>query len=106
VLAAVFVDGIQREHHYSNRVAGHEIDLTADQFDGAVTFERLAVLSDDEITARADAIRPELVERISLLRAAVHRLLVVADGLDGSRHLTLGPGRERCIGVRFGTVGP
>jgi hypothetical protein len=75
VLAAVLVDGVQREHHYSNLVAGYDIDLTADQFDGVETFERLAVLSSDEIVARAGGIRPDAASRIALLRADVHRVL-------------------------------
>lgn len=63
VLSAVFVDGEQTEHHWSNRVEGVDIDLTRSQFFGHEEIRVLEVYGADEIGRRRRAFRPIVLER-------------------------------------------
>lgn len=75
VLSKVMVDDEQREHHYSNRINGRDIDLTEDQFDGHEQLIEVSVVSHDELEQRGGEMRSELAGRIALLRTAVEGLL-------------------------------
>jgi len=76
VLCEVLVDGQRQEHHYVNRFAEGDVDLTLEQFDGHEDIVELAVLSSDEVSARSSSMRPELATRIDAMRTAVASRLV------------------------------
>lgn len=63
VLSAVFVDGEQTEHHWSNRVDGVDIDLTRSQFFGHEEIRVVEVYGHDEIERRRRAFRAEVIGR-------------------------------------------
>lgn len=68
VLGQVFVDDVMQEHHYWNRIDGADVDLTAEQFRAGEEIRELHALTQDQVRAKIDEIRPELRERIDLLR--------------------------------------
>lgn len=80
VLAKVLIDGEMSEYHYWNRVDGHDIDLTASQFDGTEEIVELSVLTSEEIDRRKSGMRPELAARIDALRSGVAQRLTSLGG--------------------------
>ena len=71
VLGEIFVEGDKTEFHYWNRIAGVDIDLTAEQFEGTEEIRQVAVLTSAEIAAKQGDMRPDVQRRIELLRTAV-----------------------------------
>lgn len=82
VLWKVMVDGEQREHHYSNRIRGRDLDLSVEQFDGHEDIVEIAVLTHAEVAERVPAMRPELSERVATMRRPVEDCL---DSMPGER---------------------
>ena len=80
VLGQVFVNGDQTEHHYWNRIAGVDLDLTHEQFDGSEDIREVALVTSEEIEAKRDTMRPELAARLALLRQRVSRRLAADYG--------------------------
>ena len=71
VLAEVFVDGEQTEHHYWNRIDGGDIDLTLEQFIYGEVIREKSVLSNGDIHEKLPTMRSELRDRIDLMRDSV-----------------------------------
>lgn len=71
VLASVYVDGVQTEHHYWNRIDGEDIDLTREQFVDGQDIQELEVVPDEYIRGHAPTIRHELRARIDSMRESV-----------------------------------
>ena len=67
VLAKVFVDGVESEHHYWNRIDGEDLDLTRSQFTGEEDIHEVAVHPSSMLAERMPTMRPELLERVMLL---------------------------------------
>lgn len=72
VLAKVFVDDVQTEHHYWNRIDGEDIDLTGEQFQAGEDIREPSVVPDAYLRENAPTMREELRHRIDLLRDAVN----------------------------------
>ena len=75
VLSRVFIDGEQTEHHYSNRLEGEDIDVTAGQFSGDEEIKEVSVVADDYLRKNRGTMRPELAARIVVMRSAVRDLI-------------------------------
>jgi len=71
VLGKVFLDGEETEHHYWNRVDGNDIDLTREQFTDGQEVREVEVLTSNFIRENSTSIRPELLDRIAILRTKV-----------------------------------
>jgi len=71
VLGKVFLDGAETEHHYWNRVDGRDIDLTRAQFVDGQEVREVDVVTDASLREHADSIRPELLDRIAIMRDRV-----------------------------------
>ena len=79
VLAKVYVEGIQTEHHYWNRIGGVDVDLTLEQFTAGEELRLKQVLSSDYIRSHVPTMRTELRDRIDLLTEAVVAQLAFVD---------------------------
>ncbi len=75
VLARVFVNGEQTEHHYWNRIDGEDIDLTRAQFDGSEEIIEAATLDSGQINQNLAKLRPEFAARLAEFRSAVQERL-------------------------------
>ncbi len=75
VLAEVYVDGQQTEHHYWNRIDGEDIDLTREQFVDGEEIREKALMSNDFMHNRIPTMRSELRVRVDLMRESVHSRL-------------------------------
>ncbi len=71
VLAEVHRNGEQTEHHYWNRIDGKDIDLTLDQFVNGEELKEKTVLASDYVAHKIPTMRPELQQRIRILRESV-----------------------------------
>lgn len=71
VLAEVFVDGDQTEHHYWNRIDGEDIDLTREQFINGEEIREKQVMPDEYMREKMPTMRSELRERVDRLRSSV-----------------------------------
>lgn len=79
VLGEVLVDGERTEHHYWNRIDGVDIDLTRRQFVRGEQVEELDVLSREFVQENMRAMKPEVLERIEIMREKVAERLAVMD---------------------------
>ncbi len=80
VLAEVYVEGTQIEHHYWNRVDGEDIDLTREQFTNGEGFREKRVLSREFIQENAASMKSDLRRRIDLMRESVAERLAAISG--------------------------
>ena len=71
VLAEVYHDGERTEHHYWNRITGEDIDLTSKQFVNGEELREKTMLDNSYVREKIPTIRPELQERIKVLRESV-----------------------------------
>lgn len=71
VLARVFVDDKQIEHHYWNRIADADLDLTREQYTGSERIIEHAVLKDEFLRTNQRSMKPEVMARLEVMRAAV-----------------------------------
>ena len=72
VLSQVFVDGELSEHHYTNRIAGIDIDLTRSQFAGTETITEIGALSAQQVQAKQSELHPAVAQRIEDFRQRVN----------------------------------
>jgi len=75
VLGQVFVDGVQTEHHYWNRIEGEDLDLTGEQFVGGEDIREIAVLESDQLRTQQGSMKPDVVSRIDVMRSLVRERL-------------------------------
>jgi hypothetical protein len=71
VLAKVFVDGEQVEHHYWNRIDGFDLDLTREQYSDDEEIVEHAVLQDEFLLTNQRSMKPDVMARIEIMRGAV-----------------------------------
>ncbi len=75
VLSQVFVEGVQTEHHYSNRIDGEDFDLTREQFTGDEVISEVSIVEYDYLKNNQASMKPEVAARLELMRAAVRGVL-------------------------------
>ena len=75
VLGKVFLDGEESEHHYWNRIDGTDVDLTRAQFVDGQEVEEVDVLTSSFLEQNAGTMKPDVLERIAILSAAVRNNL-------------------------------
>lgn len=80
VLAKVYIDGEQTEHHYWNRIDGHDHDLTGEQYRSNEDVREFSVVADDYLRSNQNSLKPEVAARLELMRVAVREQLA-ASGL-------------------------
>ena len=71
VLAQVFLNGEQLEHHYWNRINGEDVDLTREQFRRQEEIVEVNVLQDAFLAENMNTMKPEVLGRINVLRERV-----------------------------------
>ena len=71
VLGTVFLDGEQTEHHYWNRIDGLDFDLTRAQFVRCEEIREVDVLTSSYLRTNMHAMKPEVLERIAIMRNRV-----------------------------------
>ncbi len=71
VLAKVFVDGEQTEHHYWNRIDGEDLDLTRVQFRNGENIVETRVLSNDYLAENMMRMKPDVLDRIRMMGVRV-----------------------------------
>lgn len=84
VLGKVFLDGVETEHHYWNRIDGRDIDLTRDQFVHGEEIREVDVLTSSYLRANMDAMKPEVRQRIAVMRTRVARALAPLEDQEGA----------------------
>lgn len=75
VLGKVFLNGQETEYHYWNRIDGVDFDLTRDQFIDGQDIEEVEVLSNSFLQQNASSMKPEVLQRITILRHKVNEAL-------------------------------
>ena len=75
VLGQVFVDGVQTEHHYWNRIEGEDLDLTREQFVGGEDIREIAILGSDQLRTQQASMKPDVASRIDVMRSLVRERL-------------------------------
>lgn len=75
VLAEVYRNGEQTEHHYWNRISGEDIDLTREQFVNGEELKEKTVLANSYVREKIPSMRSELQLRIKALRESVTKKL-------------------------------
>ena len=78
VLAKVFIDGEHTEHHYWNRIDGVDHDLTGEQYQGVEEVREFSVVSGEYLRNNQATMKPNVVARLELMRAAVEAQLAEA----------------------------
>ncbi len=68
VLGKVFVNGEQTEHHYWNRIDGQDHDVTREQFSSGEDIVEAAVVPSAYLKENMDAMKPEVLHRIAVMR--------------------------------------
>ena len=71
VLGKVFVNGEQTEHHYWNRIDGQDHDVTREQFSSGEDIVEAAVVPSAYLKENMDAMKPEVLHRIAVMRDKV-----------------------------------
>ncbi len=71
VLAKVFIDGEQTEHHYWNRINGADHDLTGEQYRGNEEVREFSIVSDEYLRSNQSTMKPDVASRLELMRTAV-----------------------------------
>lgn len=71
VLGHVHAGADFQEYHYWNRIDGADLDLTRRQFVNGETITEVDTLTSSFIEANRAEMRPELAQRIDVLRASV-----------------------------------
>ena len=71
VLAQVFLDDKQVEHHYWNRIDGEDVDLTREQFRQGERIVEVDVLRDGFLADNMSTMKPEVLGRINVMREKV-----------------------------------
>ncbi|MGI9643353.1 MAG: YunG family protein [Acidimicrobiia bacterium] len=79
VLGQVFVDGVQTEHHYWNRINGEDLDLTREQFMGEEDIREIAVLGSEQIRTQQGSLKPDVASRIDVMRSLVRERMGATD---------------------------
>ena len=85
VLAQVFVDGEQIEHHYWNRIAGEDHDLTGEQYRGNEAVRELSVVEDEFLRDNRGTMNQGLAARLEIMRAAVRERMEHVGARSASR---------------------
>lgn len=75
VLGEVHRNGEFQEHHYWNRIEGVDLDLTRSQFRNGEVITEKDVLEEAYLRENQDAMRPDLLARISAFRQQVNNHL-------------------------------
>lgn len=78
VLGQVFVDGVQTEHHYWNRIEGEDLDLTREQFISGEDIRETAILGSDQLRTQQGSMKPDVASRIDVMRSLVRERLGAA----------------------------
>lgn len=71
VLGKVLLDGEETEHHYWNRIDGHDFDLTREQFVRGEDIREAAVVSNSFLRENAETMKPEVRARVGIMRTNV-----------------------------------
>lgn len=77
VLGKVYLDDEETEHHYWNRIDRHDVDLTRGQFIDGQEVREIEVLPNSFLRENASLMKPEVLERIAIMRERVSEKLDV-----------------------------
>lgn len=75
VLGKVFLNGHETEHHYWNRIDGHDVDLTRAQFVNGEEVREIEVVPSSFLRENLSSMKPEVLERIAIMRVKVDEKL-------------------------------